>query len=195
MAENSQPSDVNGDFVYDAASAIPIGLQGDAISVDNAGVVVQGSQATITAPGTYLISGSLSDGQIVVNTKAKEVVRLVLNGVDIASATSAPVYFAAAEKVVIVLADGSQNTLSDAKTYTFAVVADEEPAAAVFSKADLSIGGSGSLSVTANFQDGISSKDGLTIAGGKLTVTAVDDGLRGGLPGHQGCRAQHLRTR
>jgi len=179
MAENSKPVETTGDQVYDAAAAVQITLQGGAIQSSSAEVTIEGSTATITAPGTYVLSGTLDDGQIIVNTKSKEMVQLVLNGVDIQSSDSAPIYIAAAEKTVIVLADQTENNLTDGKTYNFAVPADEEPAAALFSKGDLVITGNGSLTVTANFRDGISSKDGLTIDGGSLTVTAVDDGIRG----------------
>jgi hypothetical protein len=105
-------------------------------------------------------------------------VRLVLNGVNISSSTSAPVYVQDAKKVIIQLADNTLNTLNDAKNYVYAAGTDE-PNAALFSKADLTIYGGGSLSVTGNFNDGITSKDGLIIASGTINVSAVDDGIRG----------------
>lgn len=167
------------DFSYEPSSAVPIRLLTDAIEAGSDDVQVNGAHAIITQPGTYQLSGSLTNGQIVVKTESKETVKLVLDGVNIHCADSAPLYIADAKKVVMVLADRSENTLSDGSNYQFAVPDDEEPNAAVFSKADLSIGGGGSLTVTANFRDGVASKDGLVIAGGNILVNAVDDGLHG----------------
>lgn len=178
-AENDQNHDDAADYSWDAANAVQIVLNGDAITVDGPGVEVKGNKATITSAGTYTISGTLSDGQIIVDTKDSAIVRLILNGVDIHSATSAPIYVANAEKTMIVLADNTANVISDSATYTFADPADDEPNAAIFSKDDLTIYGSGSLTVTGNYNDGIASKDGLIIASGTITVNAVDDGIRG----------------
>jgi len=176
---NSKTHEEASDYLYNTTTVIPITLNGNSITASGGGVTIAGSTATITAAGTYSISGKLSDGQIIVSTKAKEVVRLILNGVDIHSSTSAPIYIAEAKKTVILLADQTQNTLNDAKTYVFAVPDKEEPNAAIFSKSDLTIYGGGSLTVTANFQDGITSKDGLIIASGTISVSAADDGIRG----------------
>ena len=77
------------------------------------------------------------------------------------------------------LADATENTISDGASYVFADPVDDEPNAAIFSASDLTISGNGSLTVEGNYNDGIASKDGLTIAGGSITVSAVDDGIRG----------------
>ena len=126
-----------------------------------AGATASGSVVTIGSAGTYSLSGSLTNGQVIVNTKDNAVVRLILNGVNIHSSVNAPIYVKKAEKVVLVLADNSTNVLTDAATYTYDVPADEEPSAAVFSKSDLTIYGNVSLDITGNFGDGIVSKDGL----------------------------------
>lgn len=179
LAENSQTHADPGDTVWDEAEVVAITLDGAAITTGGAGVTVDGSRATITAAGTYRLSGALADGQIVVNTGDEGVVRLILDGVDITSASSAPIYVANAEKTVIILAAGSENRVADAVSYVFDDPEAEEPNAAIFSKSDLTIAGDGALSVTGNFNDGIASKDGLVIAGGAITVSAVDDGVRG----------------
>jgi hypothetical protein len=139
---------------------------------------VAGSKATITAAGSYTIQGALTDGQIVVNTKDKLPVRLILNSVTLSNSSGAPIYVVEAKEVVIVLADNSKNVISDGATYALASP-DGEPNAAIFSTADLTISGNGSLTVAGNYNDGIASKDGLVIAGGAITVTAADDGIRG----------------
>lgn len=179
QAENSALHEDEADYSWDSASAIQIELNGDAIGADATGVKVDGSTVTLAVAGTYELSGTLKDGQIIVDTQGEGTVQLVLNGVTINSSTSAPIYVKDAKKVVVILADGTDNTLNDGLTYGNANADEDEPNAALFSKADLSIGGSGSLTVNGNSNDGIASKDGLIIAGGTITVTAVDDGIRG----------------
>lgn len=178
-AGNSETHEENEDYEWDSATVIPITLNGDTISAENPHVSIEETRAVITSAGTYILSGALSDGQIVVDTQDKETVRIILNNVEISNASSAPFYIQNAEKVVIILADGTENILSDAPSYVFENTEEDEPNAALFSKSDLTIYGNGSLLVTGNYNDGISSKDGLVIAGGSITVNAVDDGIRG----------------
>ncbi len=175
---NRKNHDDAKDYIWDASQVVAIKLQGNTISASGAGVTIEGSTAKITAPGTYSLSGALSDGQIIVNSTAKGIVRLILNGVDLRSSTSAPIYVMSADKAMLVLADNTRNTVTDAKKYTLAPNTDE-PNAAIFSKGDLTIFGNGALTVEANFNDGIASKDGLIIASGNITVRAADDGIRG----------------
>lgn len=179
MAANSAAHDAAEDAVWDSAAVIPIEVGGDSITAAGDGVSVDGSKATITSAGTYSISGTLADGQIVVDTKDEEIVRLILNGADISSSTGAPIYIRKAEKAIIILADGTQNRVSDAATYIYEDPETDEPNAAIFSTADLTLAGNGSLAVSGNSNDGIAGKDGLVISGGSISVSAVDDGIRG----------------
>jgi hypothetical protein len=179
LAENSETHENAEDYVWDSSTETAIVLNGDSITISGDGVSVDGSKATITSPGTYNISGTLSDGQIVVNTEEKQVVRLILNGVDINSSTSAPIDIINAEETIIILADNTENFVSDGASYVFDDPTAEEPSAAIFSNGDLSFSGNGSLTVNGNFNDGVSSDDGVIIAGGTLMVNAVDDGIRG----------------
>jgi len=167
------------DYVWNSSEVIDIELNGNSITVSSLGVAtVAGSKVTITSAGTYRISGSLTDGQVIVDTNDKETVRLILNGVDISCSTSAPIYVLDAKKVVIVLQEGTENFVADGASYVLEAGTDE-PNAAVFSKSDLTIYGTGSLNVDANYNDGIASKDGLIIKSGTITVNSVDDGIRG----------------
>jgi hypothetical protein len=175
---NGEDHETDADYVWDSSSVIPVVLNGSSITVSSTGATVSGSKITITAAGNYSFSGSLTDGQIVVNTTNAATVRLILNGVDIHSSTSAPIYIKQSEKTVIVLSDNTTNKLSDGTSYTYDVAADEEPNATIFSKSDLSIYGGGSLVVTGNFNDAINTKDGLVIKSGALNITSVDDGIR-----------------
>lgn len=164
--------------------AATIKLAGDSITVDGSGASVKGSVVTITAAGRYVISGKLTDGQIVVDTQDAEKVVLELNGVDITNTTTSPIYVAQAEKVVLTLAEGTQNVVTDGKTYVYADAtsqgeATNEPDAAIFSHDDLTINGTGSLTVNANYNNGITSKDDLKITGGTIVVNAVNDGVKG----------------
>ncbi len=179
IAENDDTHDDEGDYQWDASDVATIALNDSTITVEGDGVVVDGSRATITSAGNYSISGKLMEGQIVVDTEAEELVRLIFNGVEIQNSTSAPIHIVNAEKVMIVLADQTQNTITDGTQYQFENPEEDEPNAALFSAADLTITGSGGLTVSGNFNDGIASKDGLIIAGGVIQVTAVDDGIRG----------------
>mgnify|MGYP000884347351 CR=1 FL=1 len=160
-------------------SITAINLQGAAINVDGAGAVVSGSTVTITTPGTYSLSGTLDDGQILVDAEQDGLVTLILNGVTLNSSTSAPLYIKKASIAAIILADGTQNSVTDAAAYIYPSADEDEPNAAIFSDDDLTISGSGALNVVANYNDGIASKDSLTIADSVIAVTSVDDGIRG----------------
>jgi hypothetical protein len=172
---NSEDEDAS----WDTAKAVKITLNGSSISSEGSGVKVSGVKATITAAGTYVVSGTLSDGQIIVDAGDKAVVRLVLNGADITCSTSAPIYVKNAEKAIVILADGTTNKIADGTSYTFDDTENQEPDAALFSKSNLTINGSGSLTVTANYKDGIAGKDDLKITGGNITIHAAGDGIRG----------------
>ncbi|GAA1058435.1 hypothetical protein GCM10017608_26500 [Agromyces luteolus] len=179
MAANEDPPGEDGDDTWDAADEIAITLDGGTATVDDAsgdvsGVSVDGDTVTITAAGTYRLSGELA-GQVVVDTEDEGLVRLILDGVDISSESTAALAITNADRAQVVLADGSENTLADTSSYA----EDAEVNAALFSSADLEIAGSGSLTVQGNGNDGIASKDGLLVSGGEITVDAVDDGIRG----------------
>jgi len=134
---------------------------------------------TLTAAGTYAVTGSLTSGSVVIDAP-DAVVNLVLDGVDITAAHIAAIDVVDAGQVVVWLADGSVNTLADASGAVVDETVEDAPNATLYSKSDLWIAGNGALSVTAHANDGITSKDSLVIAGGgAVTVTAADDGLRG----------------
>jgi hypothetical protein len=161
------------------SDASTITLEGDRITFQGTGATVDGSVITITSAGTYRISGALNDGQVIVDTQDEETVVLVLNGADIACSRGAPIYVKDAAKVVINLAEGTDNRVTDGASYVLEDPESDEPDAAVFSKADLTINGGGSLAVTAAHNNGIASKDDLKITGGLITVDAVNDGVKG----------------
>ncbi len=167
------------DSRWSAAASSSITFAGTSIQVGGTGTSVLASQVTITSPGTYVVSGTLDDGQILVDTESDEAVRLVLNGTSITSSTSAPIYVKNAKNVVLILADGTRNSLTDSAGLVYSDTEKMEPDATLFSKSDLTINGTGSLTVTARFNDGITSKDDLRIVSGTVAVTAAGDGIKG----------------
>lgn len=185
LADNAEPHAETDDAAYDAADAVQITLSGSGAAVEGSatGVSVDGSTIAISAPGTYVLTGTLDAGQVVVNSTAEGKVRLVLNGAQITSATGSAIQITAADEAVVVLAEGTDNSLTDAATYAGATSDSTEdtdaPNAALHSMADLTLTGTGTLTVTGNANDGIAGKDGLVIQSGTVTVTAVDDGIRG----------------
>ena|GEM_PF-111616 len=173
------PSKKDLDSSWDT-NAAAITLRDTEITAEGSGVSVSGKTATITAAGTYVVSGTLTDGQIQVNTAKNDHVRLVLNGASITNKSGAPIYAASCDKLVVILADGTENILTDGgDSFIYADEAEKEPNAALFCKDDLSINGAGSLTVNAGFNNGIGTKDDLVIISGSITVTAKNHGLRG----------------
>lgn len=142
-------------------------------------IVLSNEDISITQSGTYVLSGTLPDGQIVVNISGEETVHLVLNGVNITCKDSAPIYVKEAKKVILTLVDGTANTVTDGASYTYDNAEKEEPNAAIFSKGDLTINGEGTLVVNANFNNGIGGKDKLKIISGTVTVNAANNGIKG----------------
>ncbi|MDR1711460.1 MAG: carbohydrate-binding domain-containing protein [Propionibacteriaceae bacterium] len=175
MAANATPIDAGADLAV-SGSPVQITLS-DAGSSAGEGVNVAGSQITISQPGSYRVTGSLSDGQLSVDVASKGLVQIILDGVSITNSKSAAVVLSGADRVALILEGESQ--LTDAETYVYPDSATTEPDAALFSFVDLVIGGSGKLTVNGRAGDGITGKDGLVIAGGTLNVTAADDAIKG----------------
>jgi len=167
------------DLLWEPENTVSISFNGSAITVDSDTVSVDGAVVTIKSGGTYSLNGLLTDGQVVVDSADDEIVQLVLNDVTITNSSSAAIYISDADKAVIILADGTKNYLADGSDYVYQQADQDEPNAALFSDCDLTIAGSGELTVMGNYNDGIASKDGLVIESGSVTVTAVDDGIRG----------------
>ena len=162
---------------YDESAAVSIELAGDSISCDSDAVSIDGSCVTLLDEGTYLISGTLDDGQILVDAEDTDKVQIVLSGADITSTDSAAIYSLNADKVFVTLEDGTDNTLTNGGTY--AAIDENNIDGVIFSKTDLTLNGSGSLSINAQAGHGVVSKDELTITDGSYSVTAAEHGLVG----------------
>lgn len=170
---------VDFDSEWSSSKTTSINLNGQGASVDGSGATVKDNVISITGAGTYAVSGKLDDGQIVIDVQDNETVRLILNGAEIHSDSSAPIYVKKAGKTIITLQKGTNNQVSDNDSYVFPGESTDEPNSAIFSKEDLTINGSGKLIVRGNYNNGITSKDSLKITGGTLEIYAVDDGLMG----------------
>ncbi len=158
----------------DVETTVTITLSDGASRADGVGVTVSGDTVTITAGGSYRVTGLLTNGQIVVNAPEEKVV-LALDGVSIACENSAAIYVIDAKKVILSLVSGSENTL--ASTGEYIQTDDNTVDAAIFSKDDLTIKGSGALTVSSETGHGIVSKDELKIKSGTLTVMAANKGM------------------
>ncbi|WP_314308661.1 carbohydrate-binding domain-containing protein [Actinomyces johnsonii] len=162
----------------DTSSATTITLSGSSASASGSSsgnVKVDGGTVTINSGGTYVISGELSNGRIVVNAPKADV-RLVLSGASITSSDGPAIDIQDAGDAIVVLAKDSKNTLTDGASYA----SGQEATAALFSSDTLTVTGAGQLDVTGSYKDGISSKNGLIITGSStINVKAADDGLRG----------------
>ncbi len=174
---DSMFTDRDKEVGYDEEKCVAITLSDDGSSCDNTSVPIDGQTITITEEGTYLLSGSLSNGSVVVATDENVKVRLILNGVAINNDSSAAIYVQSADKVFITLAPDSENMLSNGGTYE--AVDDNNIDSVIFSKSDLTLNGSGSLTVTAKAGHGIVSKDDLVITGGTYAITAASQGISG----------------
>lgn len=176
------------DVGYEESDSVKISLSDDSTTVssgssDNSstddtvdGVTVDGNVITITSGGTYIISGTLTEGQLVVDAD-DEKVQLVLDNADITCATSAAIYVKSAGKTFITLAEGSENILMN--TAEFETIDDNNIDAVIFSKDDLALNGSGTLTINSENGHGIVSKDDLKITGGTYNITAASHALSG----------------
>jgi hypothetical protein len=169
----------DSDYTWEENSEITITLNGNSIQCSSSNVLIENSLANISAPGNYRIIGSLDDGQIRVNTEEEGVVRMILDQVTINNSSSAAIFVVNADKSIIVLPEGTQNTLSDGQSYVFDSADEDEPNATLFSKDDLTLFGEGTLNIQANYADAIAGKDGVILASGEYHIEAKDDGIRG----------------
>lgn len=160
---------------YDAAKAVTVTLNGKAAQSAGSGVEIAGTTVRIGKEGTYILSGTLEDGQIVVDGKNTDKIHLVLNGVEITGSNSAAIWIQQADKVFITTAKGTENILS---SEAFAE-SEHNIDAVIFSKDDLTLNGQGSLTVESPAGHGIVSKDDLAVTGGSYRVTCAGHGLAG----------------
>ena len=162
------------DYVWDETKVIDIKLNSTSIECNSTNVSINGQNAVITKKGTYKLSGTLENGQIVVN--ASGIVRLLLNNVNITSQTTSAIYVADAKRAIIFLPEGTNNTITDGPNY---VMTADSINSTIYSRDYMAIAGSGKLTVNANYNSAISSRDELIIESGDIAVNSVGLGIKG----------------
>lgn len=175
-------SDTSGmEFRFDESDTVAVAPEaGKTVEVteDTTKTTSTGEQTyNITAGGTYTLSGTITDVMVTVDANNADV-NLVLNGATIQNSKGPAIYVREADKVTITLAEGTTNTVSDGSSYSI-TDSDSTLDAAIFSKADLTINGSGTLVLKGNYKHGIVSKDDLILSSGTLKVTSSNVGLNG----------------
>ena len=166
----------------DVSGATTITLSGQSATAAGTGAEVTDGVVTITAGGTYVVTGTMTEGRILVNAP-KEEVTLVLQDSSITCSTGSPLYVYKSKATTLYLPEGTASTLTDGTDYTFSdsysSAEEEEPNACLYAKSDLIIAGTGSLTVKANYNNGITGKDTLLIEKATVTVTAANHGING----------------
>lgn len=168
-------NDLNGDWA-DSKYTTYITLDGSSGSISGNGAYFLNGDLIISQGGWYVISGSLEDGKIVVDAANSSKIWIRLNGVHINCSDDACLRIDQADKVFLTLAEGTENSFTSGSTYSEEALADNT-GGAIFSHDDLTINGSGSLTITAEYKHGIDVNDALVIAGGNITITAPQDGI------------------
>lgn len=156
---------------YEESTASKIVLSSTTAKITGDGAKLEDKTVKITKEGTYILSGSSDGLNVVVEAADTEKVWLVFDNLSM-KGVSAPIQVLTADKVFITLAKGSTNTIEDIET-----AESEELNAAIYSKSDLTINGSGKLIVNGKYEHGIKSSDDLKMLGGSFVITAANDGL------------------
>lgn len=183
--ETSSQIELNSEFFstrdmessYDENIATVLNLMDETTMTDSEKVIIDGNTLTILDEGVYVLNGFLSDGQIIIDAKDTDKIQIVLNNVQISNSSSAPIYIKQADKVFITLANNTENQLSVAGE--FIAIDDNNIDAAIFSKDDLTINGSGSLTIKNEYGHGITSKDDLVITNGTYDINVLGHGVEG----------------
>ena len=162
---------------YDESDAVKITLSGKTAACNSSNVQIEDGVVTIKAAGVYVLSGTFTDGTIVVDAGDDDKVQLVLDGVSITAADYAAIYAKNADKVFVTLAEGAGNSLTVSGDYV--QTDDNNVDAVIFAKCDLTLNGTGSLTVKDNTGHGIVSKDDLVVTGGTYTIYSQDHCLNG----------------
>lgn len=174
VSEYFDADDMND--LYDDITA-EISFKGDSADISNNRAEFSDGKLIIETGGTFLFSGTLENGQIYVNTNEK--VHLVFNGVKISNYVSSAVYIENSDKTIITVLNGSENNLSDADNYVYDNSEENEPDAVIYSKDDLSVNGGGTLNITANYNEGITSKNDLRIKDSEINIISVGNSIKG----------------
>ena len=161
---------------WDTSGATRITLTGADGKVSGNGAYISGGDVHIVYAGKYILSGELTDGSIIVDADGDDKIWILLDGVSVHCEDGAALRVEQAKKVFLTLAAGTENTFSDGSVYSEALT-ESGVDGAVYSRDDLTVNGSGTLTVNGSYQHGIVCNDDLVITGGTLVVNAVQDGI------------------
>lgn len=151
-------------------------------STDGSTITQNDSIYTITQAGEYTVTGLLSEGQIVVNADDNAEITIVLNGTSITCSNGSPIYIKNADNVKIKSEENTYNCIVDARTEAddnSDNSSSENGNAAIYAACDLKLVGKGALSVTGNYNNGIQSKDDISIKNVTIKVNAVNNAIKG----------------
>ena len=167
-------NDLNG--TWESGRATVITLKGDRATVSGSGAYVYNGDVIINGTGLFTISGTLDDGSIVVDAHKTSKVWVKLDGAQIRCSDSAAFRVEQADKVFLTLAEGSENLIESGSEFSAEAVADNVKGA-LFSRDDLTINGSGALTVRSGYRHAIAVNDDLVITGGTITAEAPRDAI------------------
>ncbi len=173
----------DADASYDQTALSTITLSDSEVTTDALGVITEGTITTITIPGTYVVSGALSDGQLCVDVSNESDVQLILANCNITNQSGPAIFIRNANKVYFTLMDGTQNVFVDGSEYTLEHDLGDDmndaKGAAICSTGDIAINGTGRLGAIGNFSNGIFTEGSLVVASGDIAVNANNDALHG----------------
>lgn len=167
-------NDLDGD--WDRGGATKITLSGGSAGISGSGAYAYGGDVYIACAGKYILSGELSGGSVIVDADRNDKIWLLLDGVSLSCSDSAAVVVEQAGKVFVTLAAGTENSVSSGAEFSAGAVAAGIDGA-IYSRDDLTVNGSGSLSVSAEYKHGIVCNDDLAITGGNISISASGDGI------------------
>lgn len=165
------------DMQWENGNFYTITLMGDSAQTNSGKVYIDGGEISILGGGTYVLSGELNDGSIIVDVKDDSAVHLVLCNASITSSDFSALYIAQAEYVILTLAENTENYLQDGATYLQEKQTNGKPFATIYSKDNLTINGTGLLTIAGNYEDGIKCNDTMKIMSGTINITAIDDAI------------------
>ena len=164
------------DGSWDTEGAVRITLEGSTASIEGSGAYVKGSDVVIASSGRYIVTGELKGGSLIVDSHNNSKVWILLSGVSLTCSDDAAIRIDQADKVFLTLAEGTENVVTSGGTYSEEALSDNT-GGAIFSHDDLTISGSGSLTVSASCKHGIDANDDLVITGGTIVIEAPADGI------------------
>lgn len=175
--EGEMFTDRDKEVGYDESTAVNVTFSDSGVTSSSDSVSISGSTVTIKSEGTYIVSGSISDGQLIVEADSNAKIQLVLKNASVTCKSSAALYVKQADKVFVTTAKDTQNLL--ASTGDYVQTDDNNVDSAIFSKDDITLNGEGKLTVTSESGHGIVSKDDLKLTSGEYSITAASHALSG----------------